>query len=131
MIKSGLNISCTPHSRGEILGDIGDGAHLWKGLERHASEMRVREHDCGRESTEDDVSELDATRRDRVAEREVVLTEEVREIVEDDQEQAKDSTVEVSFGLPEVSVFQEGLKELEEGEQEFVEGSPTLTILRE
>ena len=47
--------------------------------------MRVGEHDVGREGTEDHITQLDAPLRDDIAEGEVVLAQELREVMKEDQ----------------------------------------------
>jgi hypothetical protein len=58
--------------------------------------MRVRKDKSRGESAEDDVSELDTTRRDYVTKSEVVFAQELWEIVEKDQKKSKGATIQVS-----------------------------------
>ena len=81
----------TLQARREVREDRRDGAHhLDDDLRLHATEVRVREHHGLREAAEDDVAQLDAAVGDDVAEREVVLAEEFREVVEEDEKDEKD-----------------------------------------
>jgi hypothetical protein len=126
VIQGGLEVRSTPYHWGKVLRDDRDGSHFGEGVQRQASEMRVGKDYRGREGTEDDVSELNTMRGDGITESKVVLAEEVGEIMEDDKQQAKNTPIEVAFGLSEIPIFQEGMEELEEGEQKFMECSPSL-----
>ena len=54
---------------------------------------------------EDDVAELDATRRNNITEREIVLAQEVREVVKQNKENAESPSVQVTGRRLEVSSF--------------------------
>ena len=88
--------------------------------------MRVGKHDGGRESAQDDVAQLDASRGYHVAEGEVILAEEFGEVVEEDKEEAQGAPVEVAAGGLKVSTCEERREELEEGEEQLVESGPSL-----
>ena len=77
--------------------------------------MWVGKHNRGGEGAENNVTKLDTAGWNGIAESKVILAKEVGEVVENDKEQAKNSSIEIALGLPEVAVFQEGMEELEEG----------------
>ena len=69
--------------------------------------MGVWKDQSGGEGTKDNVPELDTARGNSVTQSEVVFTQEVWEIVKNDQEQAKNAAIELPFGLPQISFLQE------------------------
>ena len=89
--------------------------------------MGVGEGDVGRVCTEDNVAELDATRGNDVTEGEIVLAEEFREVVEEDEEETESAPVQVTPSGLEVGSFEEGSKELDQRQQELVKGGPSLS----
>lgn len=56
-------------------------------------------------SAEDDVAELNATRRDNITEREIILAQEVGEVVKQNKENAEGSSVQVTGCRFEISGF--------------------------
>jgi hypothetical protein len=61
--------------------------------------MRVREYDGGRESTKDDISKLDATGGYCVAQSEIIFTQKLREIVEENKEKSQSTAIQVSGSM--------------------------------
>lgn len=64
--------------------------------------------------------------RDYITQCEVILAEEFGEVVEENEEEAQGTAVEITRGRLQVRRFQERRQELEEGEEQPVEGRPTL-----
>ena len=62
----------------------------------------------------DDVAELDATRRNGVTKREIILAQEIGEVVKQDEENAESSSVQVAGCRLEVRGFQEGCEEAQQ-----------------
>mmetsp|Transcript_7184 Transcript_7184/g.20927 ORF Transcript_7184/g.20927 Transcript_7184/m.20927 type:complete len:312 (+) Transcript_7184:54-989(+) len=73
-----------------------------------------------REGAEHQVPHLDAARRDDVAELEVVLAKELREVVEQHQQHPERSLVDQPYGLGELGAPQVGLQELQERDQQLL-----------
>ena len=62
----------------------------------------------------DDVAELNATRRNDITEREIVLAQEVREVVKQNEENAESPSVQVTRCRLEVRGFQERREEAQQ-----------------
>lgn len=58
--------------------------------------MGIRKDKNRRESTEDDISQLDASGRDYVTQSEVVLAEEFGEVVKEDKKKPESTTIQIS-----------------------------------
>jgi len=67
----------------------------------------VRKYDGGWKGTKDDVSKLDAAGWYRVAQSEVVFTEEIGEIVEENKKESQSAAVQVTGSMLQVRFFQE------------------------
>jgi len=65
-------------------------------------------------SAEDDVAELDATWRNNVTEREIILAQEVGEVVKQNKKNAESPSVQVTGRRLEVSGFQERCEEAQQ-----------------
>lgn len=112
--------------RGEVGEDGWDRAHLGNIFVLEIAEVRIGEVDGRREGAEDYVAELDAGGGYSITESEVVFAEEFGEVVEEDQEKAEGTTIEIARALSQVGILQERRKELEQGQQQLVEGRPSL-----
>lgn len=77
--------------------------------------MRVGENQCRRESTEDDVSKLDATWRNGITKSEVVLAQKLGEVMKEHKEKAESPTIQVFRSELKISTLQERCQKLEEG----------------
>ena len=76
--------------------------------------MRVGERDGRGEGAEDNIPQLDAMGRNNIAESEVMLAEELGEVVQQDQKEAKSPLIKVSSGWLKVALAKERGKEVEE-----------------
>jgi hypothetical protein len=76
----------------------------------------IRKRDGTWESTEDDVAKLYTAGRYRITQGEVVFAEEFGEVVQEDKEQSKGSTVQITRRKLEVCVHQEWSQKPEEGQ---------------
>mmetsp|Transcript_22801 Transcript_22801/g.77119 ORF Transcript_22801/g.77119 Transcript_22801/m.77119 type:complete len:213 (-) Transcript_22801:1568-2206(-) len=105
--------------------DLGQQVHLqvWR--------KRVRQAHAARERREEEVAQLDAARRDDVAEGEVVVGEEFRKVVQQHQEHAQRALVEQPHRLAQRHLAQVRLQENEEVHQEAVHQDPALLVRRE
>ena len=80
-------------------------------------------------STEDDVPELETPGRDDVTEGEVVITEKLREVVEEDQQAPEGPLVQGLVLYDQLRVPQEGVQELEQVDQQLLVERPALPRL--
>jgi hypothetical protein len=77
----------------------------------------------------DDVAELNATRRDGVTKREIILAQKVGEVVKQNKKNAEGPSIQITGCRLEVCGFQEGCEEAQQRKEELVEGGPTLSVL--
>jgi len=63
------------------------------GVEMAIGKIRIRESYVDRESAEHDISELDAIIRNNVTDAEIMLGKKFREVVEEEEEDARGATV--------------------------------------
>mmetsp|Transcript_8574 Transcript_8574/g.22973 ORF Transcript_8574/g.22973 Transcript_8574/m.22973 type:complete len:294 (-) Transcript_8574:5821-6702(-) len=104
--------------------DLRQQVHLEVGRER------VRQAHIAWEGRQDEVAHLHAGGRDVVAQGEVVLTQELREVVQQDQQQAQRACVHGAHGGAEVGHAQVGLHEAQQRQQQALIQRPALRLWR-
>jgi hypothetical protein len=119
-------------SGGEVGEERRGPLSVRKDLELETGLERVGKAELGRdrERRKDEVVELSASRRDGVAKSVGGLTEEVGEVVKEDEEDALGSDVEGAGRLGELGATEEGREETEEGDELAKERSPSLEVER-
>mmetsp|Transcript_29531 Transcript_29531/g.65382 ORF Transcript_29531/g.65382 Transcript_29531/m.65382 type:complete len:496 (-) Transcript_29531:1158-2645(-) len=82
------------------------------------------------ESRQDEVAHLDAGCGDGIAQRDVVLTQELGEVVQQNQQQPQSALVQLAHAVRQVRQAQVGLQELEQGDQKHLIQGPALGLGR-
>lgn len=108
-----------------VWDDAGRLADLWKKVDLEVGGEGVWEPHVARECREDEVAHLNARGRDGVAEGEVILAQELREVVQKDEEDPESPSVQKPDRINQLSVAQVGLQKPQEGCKKPLEvGSP-------
>ena len=114
----------------EELGGLGQEAGRLADL-RQQVDLEVGREGVGqahvaREGGQDQVAHLDAAGGDHIAQREVVLAQELGEVMQQDQEDAQGALVQEADSLGQLSIAQVGLQQAQQGDQEALEVGPAL-----
>mmetsp|Transcript_65769 Transcript_65769/g.143570 ORF Transcript_65769/g.143570 Transcript_65769/m.143570 type:complete len:807 (-) Transcript_65769:493-2913(-) len=110
--------------------DAGWLVDVWEQVHLEVRGEGVRGPDVAREGRQDEVAHLDAARGDDVAQGEVVLAQELREVVQEHEEDTERAAVQHGHGLGELGVAQVLLQKAEQVNQQPMEGRPALCVLR-
>eukprot|EP00047_Mylnosiga_fluctuans_P016996 m.58000 g.58000 ORF g.58000 m.58000 type:complete len:508 (-) comp6866_c1_seq1:1785-3308(-) len=124
-----LCIDC--HGRAVRRQDDGSLADLGQQINLEVRRERVGQAHVAGERAEDKVAHLDAGRGDDIAQAEVVVAQELREVVQQDEHHTEGATVQRADGLVHGDGAQERRKEREEVDKQALQQSPVLGRLHE